>query len=113
MIRNSMRAHPSAMARAMGEIGDGWMLLTLWASLNGTTRFEEMLQELGVARNILADRLRRLVEGGLLERRPIGPHSKRYEYIPTARAQSLREPLRHFEAWGEAECPLDTQATGT
>lgn len=113
MIRSSMRSHPSAMARAMGEVGDGWMLLTLWSTLNGVTRFEELLQELGVARNILADRLRRLVESGLLERRPIGPNSKRYEYVPTSRAQSLREPLRHFEAWGEVECPLEERATGT
>jgi len=113
MIRSSMNTHPSAMARAMGEVGDGWMLLTLWSTLNGITRFEEMLQELGVARNILADRLRRLVESGLLERRPIGPNSKRFEYVPTARALSLREPLRHFEAWGEVECPLETRATGT
>jgi len=90
----------------MGEVGDGWMLLTLWSALNGITRFEELLQELGVARNILADRLRRLVESDLLERRPIGPNSKRFEYIPTERAQSLREPLRQFEKWGEEECPL-------
>ena len=113
MIRSSMRTHHSPMARAMGEVGDGWMLLTLWSSLNGVTRFEELLQELGVARNILADRLRRLVECGLLERRPINPNSKRYEYVPTARAKSLHEPLRHFEAWGELECPQEEQKTGT
>ena len=107
MIRSNMRTHPSALARAMGEVGDGWMLLTLWAALNGVTRFEEMLQELGVARNILADRLRRLVDSGLLERRPIGPNSKRYEYMPTERGRSLHGPLRQFEAWGERECPLE------
>jgi DNA-binding HxlR family transcriptional regulator len=90
----------------MGEIGDGWMLLTLWSALNGTTRFEEMLQQLGVARNILSDRLRRLVEVGLLERRPLSPNSKRYEYVPTDRAKTLREPLEQFEAWGEKECPV-------
>lgn len=105
MIRSNIRSHPSAFARAMGEIGDGWMLLTLWSSLNGVTRFEEILQELGVARNILSDRLHRLVESGLLERRPIRPNSKRYEYVPTARAATLREPLRQLEAWGERECP--------
>jgi len=109
MIRSSLSAHPSAMARAMGEVGDGWMLLTLWSSLNGITRFEEMLQELGVARNILSDRLRRLVDMDLLERRPIGPHSKRFEYVPTARAKTLHEPLRQFEAWGEVECPLEAR----
>jgi len=106
MIRSSMRKHPSPMARAMGEVGDGWMLLTLWSALNGVTRFEELLQELGVARNILADRLRRLVEIDLLERRPIGPNSKRFEYVPTIRGLSLREPLSQLEAWGERECPL-------
>jgi DNA-binding HxlR family transcriptional regulator len=107
MIRSNLKSHPSALARAMGEIGDGWMLLTLWSSLNGITRFEEMLQQLGVARNILSDRLRRLVEVGLLERRPLSPNAKRYEYVPTARALSLREPLRQFEAWGERECPAE------
>ncbi len=110
MIRSNMRTHPNALARAMGEIGDGWMLLTLWSALNGVTRFEEMLQELGVARNILADRLRRLVESGMLERRPIGPNSKRFEYVPTDRARSLQEPLQYFEAWGERECPLKVEA---
>jgi len=109
MIRSSMKTHPSAMARAMGEIGDGWMLLTLWTTLNGTSRFEEMLQELGVARNILADRLRRLVESDLLERRPIGPNSRRFEYVPTARAITLGDALRHLEAWGERECPLHSE----
>lgn len=113
MIRSSMSTHPSAMARAMGEIGDGWILLTLWTTLNGTTRFEEMLQELGVARNILADRLRRLVESNLLERRPIGPNSRRYEYVPTARALTLGEALRQLEAWGERECPLPDNASAT
>lgn len=89
----------------MGEIGDGWMLLTLWAALNGTNRFEELLSQLGVARNILSDRLRRLVETGLLERRPIAPNSKRYEYVPTDRAKPLIEPLKLLYNWGEKECP--------
>lgn len=110
MIRSNLRTHQSPLARAMGEIGDGWMLLTLWASLNGITRFEEMLQYLGVARNILSDRLRRLVEIGLLEKKPISTNSKRYEYVPTHRAQTLREPLRLLETWGKHECPMQLEA---
>ncbi len=110
MIRSNLRNHSSPLARAMGQIGDGWMLLTLSASLNGVTRFEEMLSQLGVARNILSDRLRRLVEIGLLERRPISPNSKRYEYIPTERAKPLVEPLQLLHAWGERECPVETDA---
>jgi DNA-binding HxlR family transcriptional regulator len=69
-----------------------------------------MLQHLGVARNILSDRLRRLVDSGLLERRPIAPGSKRYEYVATDRARSLRDALKQLEAWGERECPARTEA---
>lgn len=112
MIRSNLENHPNALARAMGQIGDGWMLLTLWASLNGITRFEEMLQHLGVARNILSDRLRRLVEIGLLERRPVSENSKRYEYVPTNRANALRDPLILLETWGENECPVESRKAG-
>jgi DNA-binding HxlR family transcriptional regulator len=94
------------MARAMGEIGDGWILLTLWYTLNGHTRFEALQDKLGVARNILSDRLRRLVEDGLLERRPVSPQSRRFEYAPTQKAESLREPLTLMREWGDANCPL-------
>lgn len=105
MIRSNLKEHDCSLARAMGEIGDGWMLLTLWSTLNGHNRFEEMLQRLGVARNILSDRLKRLVESGLLERRPIAPNARRFEYVPTERARALEEPLRMIKAWGEKEFP--------
>lgn len=105
MIRSNLMERECPLARAMGEIGDGWMLLTLWSALNGVTRFETMQEKLGVARNILSDRLRRLVEQGLLERRPISPASRRCEYIPTERALPLREPLALLRAWGDHHCP--------
>lgn len=104
MIRSDLTERECPLARAMGEIGDGWMLLTLWAALNGNTRFETMQDKLGVARNILSDRLRRLVDQGLLERRPISPESRRCEYVATARAEPLREPLRLLRSWGTEHC---------
>ena len=101
MIRSDMRNRDCPLARTMGEIGDGWMLLTLWAALNGVTRFETMQERMGVARNILSDRLKRLVAQGLLDRRPISSGSRRCEYVPTELAHELREPLAAFRAWGE------------
>jgi len=109
MIRSNLAGRECPMARAMGEIGDGWILLTLWYTLNGNTRFEALQDKLGVARNILSDRLRRLVEDGLLERRPISPQSRRFEYAPTQKAQDLREPLTMMMRWGERNCPLTAQ----
>jgi len=100
MIRSNLANRNCPLTRAMGEIGDGWMMLTLWSVLNGTTRFESMQDRMGVARNILSDRLRRLVECGLLERRPIAVGSKRCEYVPTARAQELHQPLSLIRDWG-------------
>lgn len=105
MIRSDLTERECPLARAMGEIGDGWMLLTLWSALNGNTRFETMQEKLGVARNILSDRLKRLVEQGLLERRPVSPDSRRCEYIPTHKASLLKEPLSMLRAWGEVHCP--------
>jgi len=104
VIRSNLADRECPLARAMGEIGDGWMMLTLWSALNGVTRFETMQDRLGVARNILADRLKRLVEAGLLERRPISSGSKRCEYIPTQRALELRQPLELFREWGVQYC---------
>lgn len=90
----------------MGEIGDGWMLLIIWASLNDVTRFDEFQEKLGVARNILSDRLKRLVDSGLLDKRPVRPGSRRCEYVPTAKSEPLREPLSSMRAWGETWCPM-------
>ncbi len=105
MIRSDLKERECPLARTMGEIGDGWMLLTLWATLNGVTRFELMQEKMGVARNILSDRLRRLVDQGLLIRKPISSGSRRCEYVPTDRAKELRAPLSAFQTWGEKYCP--------
>ncbi len=104
MIRSNLAERECPLTRAMGEIGDGWMMLTLWSVLNGVTRFETMQDRMGVARNILSDRLKRLVEAGLLERRPIAAGSKRCEYVATQRAIDLRRPLELLREWGVKYC---------
>ena len=80
-------------------IGDRWSLLIIWACLNGTTRFEEFHRRLGIARNILSDRLGRLQDLELVERRPVFRGARRMEYVPKARARQLRPVVRALIDW--------------
>lgn len=101
MLRTSFDETDCPFARAAGEIGDPWLMLVLWATLNGVTRFDDLQRKLGVARNILSSRLKLLCERGLLERRPLHDGARRCEYIPTARAEPLYEPFAMIRAWGQ------------
>lgn len=88
------------MARAIRQIGDGWSLLIVWEALHGTTRFDNFQTSLGVARNILAHRLAKLVDDGILVKRPIRPGARRLEYRLTPKAEALRPALELLEHWG-------------
>lgn len=98
----AMRTDSKGMDRAVRQIGDGWSLLIVWEALNGTTRFDNFQSRLGVARNILSNRLAKLVADGLLVKRPVRAGGRRMEYRPTARAEALRAALELIERWGEA-----------
>ncbi|MEL6677317.1 MAG: helix-turn-helix domain-containing protein [Pseudomonadota bacterium] len=88
-------------APALEQIGDRWTLLIIWASLNGITRFDDYQRHLGVARNILSTRLRRLLDLGVLVKRPVHDGARRLEYRVTPKGQDLRPALEQIETWGE------------
>ncbi len=69
-----------SVARTLEVIGERWTLLVLREAFLGVRRFEELQRNTGAARNILAARLRKLVERGILERRPYEEHPPRFEY---------------------------------
>ena len=98
------------MERAVRQIGDGWSLLIVWEALNGTTRFDNFQSRLGVARNILSNRLAKLVDDGLLVKRPVRAGARRLEYRPTPRAEALREAFELIERWGEGAINGDAVA---
>ena len=104
MLRNPVTAIDSPLVRAVNEIGDGWMLLIIWAAGRGVNRFDGFQRELGVARNILAERLRRLVERGVLEKTPITEGARRMEYRLTQKGADLRNALDALQSWGDAWC---------
>lgn len=95
----------NGMDRAVRQIGDGWSLLIMWEALHGTSRFDNFQNRLGVARNILANRLGRLVEEGILVKRPVRPGARRLEYRPTPKAEALRPALEIIARWGQNGAP--------
>ncbi|MCH8952343.1 MAG: helix-turn-helix transcriptional regulator [Proteobacteria bacterium] len=95
-----MRIESSGMDSAVRQIGDSWSLLIVWSALNGTTRFDNFQSRLGVARNILSNRLSKLVDEGILVKRPIHAGARRLEYRVTGKGEALRPALELIDGWG-------------
>ncbi|MGH8083078.1 MAG: winged helix-turn-helix transcriptional regulator [Lysobacter sp.] len=89
------------VARSLDLIGDRWSLLVVRDAFDGMHRFGDFQRSLGVARNILSDRLRRLVEAGILESRPASDGTAYQEYALTAKGQSLFPLVVALRQWGE------------
>ena len=86
---------------AVDLIGEKWAFLILRGALNGLQHFEEFQAGLEIARNILSDRLSKMVDGGILERRP-DPHDKRrVVYSLTAKGEGLLPVVLALRQWGE------------
>lgn len=99
-MSEKLAVHDMTDAPALESIGDKWTLLIIWASLNGVTRFDDYQRQLGVARNILSTRLRRLVDLGILVKRPVHEGARRLEYRVTPMGMELRFALEQVEGWG-------------
>jgi DNA-binding HxlR family transcriptional regulator len=95
--------HPDhgSIVRTLELIGDRWTMLVLRASVRGLRRFDEIRRDLGIARPVLADRLRKLVAGGLLEKVPYQQHPVRHEYRLTPMGIDLSPALVALMRWGD------------
>ncbi|HVL95974.1 MAG TPA: helix-turn-helix domain-containing protein [Solirubrobacteraceae bacterium] len=91
-----------AIARSMAVLGERWTIVILRTAFLGARRFEDYQQGTGIARNILTDRLKTLVEHGILERRPYAEHPGRtlYEYRLTDKGLELYPILLTLMQWG-------------
>ena len=96
-----------SIARALEAIGDRWTMLVIRDAFMGVRRFEDFQSDLGVARNVLSDRLTRLVEDRILERRSYQEHPTRHEYLLTARGSALWPVLVSLMKWGDRFAPAD------
>ena len=97
------RVDPSAaecpIARSLGIVGDGWSLLIVRDAVRGKSRFGEFQKSLGIARNILAARLKALVACGILEQTEAGA------YRLTDKGEELKPVLGAFWNWGTKWVP--------
>ncbi|HVE01666.1 MAG TPA: helix-turn-helix domain-containing protein [Sphingomicrobium sp.] len=86
---------------AVEVIGEKWAFLILRGALNGLQHFEEFQAGLGIARNILSDRLSRLVSGGILVRTPDPSDKRRVTYSLTPKGEGLLPVVLALRQWGE------------
>ena len=96
-----MRGRPSSVSRAIEVIGDRWSFLILREAFYGNSRFDQLQAELGIATNILTDRLARLIDRGVFRKKLYQDAPERYEYILTPMGTDLHGSLMMIMAWGD------------
>jgi DNA-binding HxlR family transcriptional regulator len=119
MTRRAFDPGQCPVGRTLERVGDTWSLMILRDALQGVSKFDQFQRSLGVAPNILTQRLTALVEAGFLERRPYQERPVRHDYVPTDLARDFAPVLtalmafgnRHFAAEGVASHMVDA-ATG-
>ena len=92
MLKREYEGQNCSIARALEIVGERWTLLIIRDVFLGIRRFDELQESLGVARNVLTDRLNRLVGEGVLERVPYSERPTRYEYRSPPRAATSTSP---------------------
>ena len=90
-----------SIARTMDVIGEWWTPLILRDLFVGMSRFEDLRRDLGIATNVLTDRLGTLVREGIIEQIPSRPGSTRSEYALTAKGRDLYPVILAVMAWGD------------
>ena len=91
-----------SLARAMAVVGDRWTLLVLREAFLRIRRFDEFQERLGIARRVLTERLKHLVEHGVLEKVAYSDTPVRYEYRLTEKGLALYPVLISLVHWGDA-----------
>ena len=98
MKRKCLEGNGCPVARALDVVGDWWTLLIIRDAFAGVTRFGDFQKHLGVAKNILATRLKDMVEQGLLQTSEVGARS---EYQLTDKGRALMPVLVTLAQWGQ------------
>ncbi len=90
-----------SLPAALESMGERWSFLIIRAAFNGLHHFEEFQSELGIARNILANRLGRLVEHGILGREAMPEDRRKIQYALTEKGMALLPTMIALRQWGE------------
>lgn len=98
-IRDDLKS--CGVPAALEAMGDRWSFMILRAAFNGICHFEDFIEPLGIARNILSNRLGKLVETGIMERLVCEDDRRRAEYRLTEKGVALLPALLALRQWGE------------
>jgi len=101
MLKRDYAGQNCSIARTLELVGERWTLLIIRDAFLGLRRFDEFQRSLGIARNVLTDRLGRLVEAGILEKQLYQERPERYEYTLTDKGRELRVALAALRQWGD------------
>lgn len=105
MLRSDYENQTCSVAAALEVVGERWSLLIIRDVILGLRRFDQIQSDLGVARNILHTRLARLVDEGILERRPYQQRPERFEYLLTEKGLDLWPVIVALLQWGTGTRP--------
>jgi DNA-binding HxlR family transcriptional regulator len=94
-----------SVARTLEVVGERWTLLIVRDALRGMARFDDFQKSLGVARNVLSDRLGKLVDNDILERVEYQERPVRSEYRLTSRGRELGIVIVALMHWGDRHEP--------
>src|SRR5438876_11226190 len=101
MLKRDYEGQNCSIARALEVVGERWTLLIVRDAFLGLRRFEQFQESLGIARNVLTDRLNRLVDEGVLDRVRYSERPERYEYRLTQKGRDLSLALTALRQWGD------------
>jgi len=104
-IESFAKMHCS-IARPMSVLGERWTVLVLRELFMGRRRFDVIQSDLGIASNVLSERLATLMDEGIAERRPYGDRPDRFEYRLTEKGLDLQPVLLELMRWGDRHMPV-------
>ncbi len=100
-------AQQCSIGRASQLLGDGWTIMLLRELFWGASRYEDFLTNTGIASNVLAVRLKRLVDSEVVSKRQVVADGRRFDYVLTQRGRELFPLVMGLMAWGDKYTPGD------
>lgn len=98
---NEIGEQPCSVARALSVFGDRWTMLILRNAFMGVRRFDDFQRSLGLTRHVLSERLKRLVEHGILAKVPYVARQERFEYQLTEKGVELYPVMLSMVQWAD------------
>ncbi|MFC3578207.1 winged helix-turn-helix transcriptional regulator [Streptomyces yaanensis] len=98
---------PCSIADTLALVGEKYSLLVLREVCLGNRRFDQLVRNIGAPRDVLATRLKRLVDAGILTKKIYTERPQRFEYRPTAAGLELESVLMTLMAWGDRHLRQD------